>query len=121
MPKFLIENYLPFKTYRQVVPYVLQAVTDRDNISDGHTIESLACLITDEMHSSFSSSDTLLQKSYYEYQELHLAMEAFLDFYLAGVMTELESLTADQQRIRYQAAARCRIHCRNFLTTRKIE
>ncbi len=120
MDNFYIEEYSPFKTYNGLVKYVLQAVTDQDALL-GHTIEGLATKITEQMHEVNMAQDTLLQKQYYEYQELHLAMEAFLDFYLAGAMTELDSLTAEQQRMRYQAASRSRIHCHNFLKTRKIE
>jgi len=114
-----IEEYQPFKLYRSLVKNVLQIVSAPDYpISP---IDELAAQITEQMHNSNFQIDAALRRQYYEYQELFLAMEAFLDFYLAGAMIESTSLSQDQQSIRERAAERSRNHCRNFLITRKIE
>lgn len=114
-----IEEYQPFKLYRSLVKNVLQIVSTPDYpISP---IDELAAQITEQMHSSNFQVDAALRRQYYEYQELFLAMESFLDFYLAGAMIENTSLSRDQQSIRARAAERSRNHCRNFLITRKIE
>lgn len=114
-----IEEYQPFKLYKSLVKNVLRIVSVPDYPVS--PIEELASQITEQMHNSNFQVDASLRRQYYEYQELFLAMEAFLDFYLAGAMIENESLSQDQQRLRSRAAERSRIHCRNFLITRKIE
>lgn len=114
-----IEEYQPFKLYRSLVKNVLQIVSAPDYPVS--PIDELAAQITEQMHNSNFQIDAALRRQYYEYQELFLAMEAFLDFYLAGAMIENASLSQDQQSIRERAAERSRNHCRNFLITRKIE
>ena len=114
-----IEEYQPFKLYKSLVKNVLRIVSVPDYPVS--PIEELASQITEQMHNSNFHVDASLRRQYYEYQELFLAMEAFLDFYLAGAMIENESLSQDRQRLRACAAERSRNHCRNFLITRKIE
>lgn len=121
MSTFYIEEYQPFKTYSSLVKYVLQAITDINSITDGHTILSLVDVITTQMHQSDLSGDVAIQKQYYEYQELVLAMECFLDYYLAITPFGEEPLSSLIMIHQNLSAAKCRNHCRNFLITRKIE
>lgn len=118
MENFTLEEYRQFKEFLKVLPIVQRSLDPRSSAGREAEFHDCATKIYTEMYAVEKSFDQKVQRQYYEYQELHATMEAFLEFYSA--MTMPDEFDSKQQQNLVNSLTKTRRHLNNFLKTRKI-
>lgn len=122
MRKIFLNEYEPYLKFSSLLPSILTAISDPNYDLDFDTLQRLAEKVNHELKMLDWVTNERMKDTYYEYQQLSLAIEHFVMMYGAICLHFSES----SDRVSQLDAIRLfnkktRVHGRNFLNTQKVE